>query len=288
MTKYLISFDDGAMTFPEEEMPAVGEAAHQVVRAAQEAGVGSSAAGWRASGRASWLPTGRSPTARPRRPRLLSEGSRSSTCPHAKRHWSGPPSSPSPAAAHRRSGRSCSTRSSEQRGLAPARAMLAFGCSRLNVPGMPIMGRHPSRAGAATGPWRGWDCQTLPGDAPRFNTKRARQAGCNCSQPIAQRPGGARPGAFRRAQRGWAASGSVRRLGGRFGARVSHLGRQAALGTCSTRQEAVDTIEQTRGDGTRSRFTRPWGVAPATVLGSFVFIGLNTPCLLSSLPPASA
>jgi len=39
MTRYLISFDDGAMTFPEEEMPAVGEAAHHVVRAAQEAGV---------------------------------------------------------------------------------------------------------------------------------------------------------------------------------------------------------------------------------------------------------
>jgi hypothetical protein len=38
MTRYLISFDDGAMTFPEEETPAVGEAAHQVVRAAQEAG----------------------------------------------------------------------------------------------------------------------------------------------------------------------------------------------------------------------------------------------------------
>jgi hypothetical protein len=32
MTRYLISFDDGAMTFPEEETPAVGEAAHQVVR----------------------------------------------------------------------------------------------------------------------------------------------------------------------------------------------------------------------------------------------------------------
>jgi hypothetical protein len=39
MTKYLISFDDGAMTFPEEELSAVGEAAHGVVRAAQEAGV---------------------------------------------------------------------------------------------------------------------------------------------------------------------------------------------------------------------------------------------------------
>ena len=39
MTRYLISFDDGAMTFPEEEGPAVGEAAHRVVQAAQEAGV---------------------------------------------------------------------------------------------------------------------------------------------------------------------------------------------------------------------------------------------------------
>ncbi len=39
MTRYLISFDDGAMTFPVEEMPAGDEAAHLVVRAAQEAGV---------------------------------------------------------------------------------------------------------------------------------------------------------------------------------------------------------------------------------------------------------
>jgi hypothetical protein len=39
MARYLISFDDGAMKFPEEELEAVGEAAHAVVRAAQEAGV---------------------------------------------------------------------------------------------------------------------------------------------------------------------------------------------------------------------------------------------------------
>ncbi|WP_425953400.1 YciI family protein [Xylanimonas sp. McL0601] len=39
MVRYLISFDDGAMTFPREEMPAVGEASHAVVRAAQDAGV---------------------------------------------------------------------------------------------------------------------------------------------------------------------------------------------------------------------------------------------------------
>jgi len=39
MTRYLISFDDGAMTFPEEELPEVAEASHEVVRKAQEAGV---------------------------------------------------------------------------------------------------------------------------------------------------------------------------------------------------------------------------------------------------------
>ena len=39
MTRYLISFDDGAMTFPEEELPEVAEATHAVVRAAQDAGV---------------------------------------------------------------------------------------------------------------------------------------------------------------------------------------------------------------------------------------------------------
>ena len=39
MTRYLISFDDGAMTFPEEEMPDVAEAAHKVVQEAKNAGV---------------------------------------------------------------------------------------------------------------------------------------------------------------------------------------------------------------------------------------------------------
>jgi hypothetical protein len=38
VTRYLISFDDGAMTFPEEELPKVAEAAHAVVREAKEAG----------------------------------------------------------------------------------------------------------------------------------------------------------------------------------------------------------------------------------------------------------
>jgi hypothetical protein len=39
MTRYLISFDDGAMDFPEEDFEDVGLAAHEVVQAAQDAGV---------------------------------------------------------------------------------------------------------------------------------------------------------------------------------------------------------------------------------------------------------
>lgn len=39
MTRYLISFDDGAMLVPEEELPSVAEAAHKVVQAAKTAGV---------------------------------------------------------------------------------------------------------------------------------------------------------------------------------------------------------------------------------------------------------
>ena len=39
MTRYLISFDDGAMTFPEEDLPHVVEASHKVVYEAKDAGV---------------------------------------------------------------------------------------------------------------------------------------------------------------------------------------------------------------------------------------------------------
>src|SRR5262249_46495057 len=40
MARYLISFDDGAMDFiPEEEMPAVADAAHAVADEAKDAGV---------------------------------------------------------------------------------------------------------------------------------------------------------------------------------------------------------------------------------------------------------
>jgi hypothetical protein len=39
MTRFLISFDDGAMTFPEEDLPDVDRAAHEVVHAAMDEGV---------------------------------------------------------------------------------------------------------------------------------------------------------------------------------------------------------------------------------------------------------
>ncbi|KRA20301.1 MULTISPECIES: YciI family protein [unclassified Lysobacter] len=39
MMRYLISFDDGTMTIPEADLPAVSEASHAVVREAKAAGV---------------------------------------------------------------------------------------------------------------------------------------------------------------------------------------------------------------------------------------------------------
>ena len=45
MTRYLISFDEGAMTFPEEETPAVTDTVHAVVEEAKDAGVWVTAGG---------------------------------------------------------------------------------------------------------------------------------------------------------------------------------------------------------------------------------------------------
>ncbi|MET0771930.1 MAG: YciI family protein [Candidatus Limnocylindrales bacterium] len=39
MTRYLISFPEGAMTFPDEDLPDVAEESHAVVREAKAAGV---------------------------------------------------------------------------------------------------------------------------------------------------------------------------------------------------------------------------------------------------------
>jgi hypothetical protein len=40
MTRYLISFDDGAMNFPEEDLPDVAKAATTVVKEARARGTG--------------------------------------------------------------------------------------------------------------------------------------------------------------------------------------------------------------------------------------------------------
>jgi hypothetical protein len=39
MAKYMISFNDGAMVFPEEDLPAVADAAHAVMQETKDAGV---------------------------------------------------------------------------------------------------------------------------------------------------------------------------------------------------------------------------------------------------------
>jgi hypothetical protein len=61
MTRYLISFDDGTMTFPEEDLPDVAKAAHEVVREAKDAGVWVLGAGVK-SQRASVVATDRTVT----------------------------------------------------------------------------------------------------------------------------------------------------------------------------------------------------------------------------------
>ena len=113
MTRYLISFDAHAMDhIPDEDMPAVAKAAHDGGPGGHER----RRVGFR---RRTGTPEGerrghrreRSPTARTRRP---SAGSVSSTCPHARRRWSGLPRSPSPAAARKKFGSSCPTRHGRQ------------------------------------------------------------------------------------------------------------------------------------------------------------------------------
>ena len=45
MTRYLISFDDGTMIIPDDELDSVGRAAHEVVEQARSAGVWITGAG---------------------------------------------------------------------------------------------------------------------------------------------------------------------------------------------------------------------------------------------------
>ena len=79
MTQYLISFGAHAMDhIPDEDAPAVARAAHAAIQEAMDAACTCPSAGWKTSRPASWPPTGRSPTARTRRP---SAGSRSFNVP---------------------------------------------------------------------------------------------------------------------------------------------------------------------------------------------------------------
>ena len=104
MTRYLISFDAGAMDhILEEEMPAVGKASHEVVQEALNAGVWVFGGGLK-SQRASVVATDGTVTdgPYPEAKEVSSAGSRSPTCRHARRRWSGLPRSPWPAAVRKR------------------------------------------------------------------------------------------------------------------------------------------------------------------------------------------
>ena len=108
MPQYLISFDAHAMDhIPDEDMPAVANAAHAVVQEAINAGVWVFGGGLE-NQTASIVATDGTVTDGPY-PEAIG-GLASSTCPHARRRWSGLPRSPSPAAARKRSGSSCPTR----------------------------------------------------------------------------------------------------------------------------------------------------------------------------------
>ena len=104
MPRYLISFDDGAMTFPEEDLPDVAEAAHAVVHEAMDAGVWVFGGGLHSYKEVSVVATDGTVhlMAHTLRARRTSADSRLSTFPHARRRWSGLARSPSPAVARRR------------------------------------------------------------------------------------------------------------------------------------------------------------------------------------------
>jgi hypothetical protein len=85
MTRYLISFDDGAMTFAEGELPDRAEAAHKVVREAKNAGVWVFGGGV-LSQRASIVATDGTVTDGPYpETKAVIGDSRLSMCPHARK-----------------------------------------------------------------------------------------------------------------------------------------------------------------------------------------------------------
>jgi len=115
MTQYLISFDDGAMTFPEEDLPDVAKAAHEVVQEAKAAGVWVFGGGLERQ-RASIVATDGMVTDGPfPETKEVIGGFAVVDVPSREEALTWAPRSPSPAAVRRRCGSSCPTRRSDRR-----------------------------------------------------------------------------------------------------------------------------------------------------------------------------
>jgi hypothetical protein len=115
MTRYLISFDDGAMTFPEEELPDVAKAAHEVVQEAQNADVWVFGGGLE-SQKASIVATDGTVTDGPYpETKEVIGGFAVVDVPSREEALEWAARSPSPAAVHKRYGSSCPTRPSDRR-----------------------------------------------------------------------------------------------------------------------------------------------------------------------------
>ena len=97
MTQYLISFDDGAMTFPEEELPDVAKAAQQVVQEARAAGVWVFGAGLEHQVPSVVATDGTVTDGPYPESKEHLGGFAVVDVPHARGRWSGLPRSPSPA-----------------------------------------------------------------------------------------------------------------------------------------------------------------------------------------------
>jgi hypothetical protein len=111
----LISFDDGAMTFPEEELPDVTEAANAVVQEAKDAGVWVFGGGLKEHEEASVVATDGTVTDGPHpESREYLGGFAAGDVPSREEALEWLPRSPSPAAVLKRSASSCPTRPSDR------------------------------------------------------------------------------------------------------------------------------------------------------------------------------
>src|SRR6266496_6861937 len=109
MTRYLISFDDGAMTFPEEELPDVSAAAHAVVQEAMDSGVWVFGGGLHSHEEVSVVATDGTVTDGHPESKAYIGGFSVVDVPSREGRWSGLAGSPSPAAVLKRSASSCPT-----------------------------------------------------------------------------------------------------------------------------------------------------------------------------------